>query len=166
MRSKRWRRNSERALFPLSPYQELPMTNDMFISYIAPEITGAAGAGMARPAPGGFSLSDVARFEAAMAGGGSAAAAGAVAPTVAASPVSMLNNETLKAFFDPLNRINNAPDRMLAASEKLAANPDAGPGDMLMTMMSVQKFVFECQITSSVANRTSDGVQELFRQQS
>jgi hypothetical protein len=145
------------------------MTNDMFISYIAPEITGAAGAagaGMARPAAGGFSLNDVARFEAAMSGGGGAAAVGAVAPTVAAGPISMLNSETLKAFFDPLNRINNAPDRMLAASEKLAANPDAGPGDMLMTMMSVQKFVFECQITSSVANRTSDGVQELFRQQS
>jgi hypothetical protein len=144
------------------------MTNDMFISYIAPEITGAAGAGgagMARPAAGGFSLNDVARFEAAMSGGG-AAAVGAVAPAVAAGPISMLNSETLKAFFDPLNRINSAPDRMLAASEKLAANPDAGPGDMLMTMMSVQKFVFECQITSSVANRTSDGVQELFRQQS
>jgi hypothetical protein len=78
----------------------------------------------------------------------------------------MVSNDVLKAFFDPLNRINTAPDRMLAASEKLAANPDAGPGDMLMTMMSVQKFVFECQITSSVANRTSDGVQELFRQQS
>lgn len=144
------------------------MTNDMFISYIAPEITGAsgaAGAGMARPAAGGFSLNDVARFEAAMSGGGGGAV-GAVAPAAAAGPISMLNNETLKAFFDPLNRINNAPDRMLAASEKLAANPDAGPGDMLMTMMSVQKFVFECQITSSVANRTSDGVQELFRQQS
>lgn len=140
------------------------MTTDMLISYVAPEATGAAGAGLARPAAGGFSLGDVARFEAAMAGGG-ATPLGAVAPTAAAGPISMLNSDTLKAFFDPLNRINNAPDRMLAASEKLAANPDAGPGDMLMTMMSVQKFVFECQITSSVANRTSDGVQELFRQQ-
>jgi hypothetical protein len=142
------------------------MTNDMLISTIAPEVTGAAGAGLARPAAGGFSLGDVARFEAAMAGGGGAAPLGAVAPSAAAGPISMLNSDTLKAFFNPLNRINNAPDRMLAASEKLAANPDAGPGDMLMTMMSVQKFVFECQITSSVANRTSDGVQELFRQQS
>jgi hypothetical protein len=142
------------------------MTNDLFMNYIAPEITGAAGAGMARPAAGGFSLGDVAHFEAAMAGGGAATPVGAVAPASATGPVTMLNSDTLKAFFAPLNRINNAPDRMLAASEKLAANPDAGPGDMLMAMMSVQKFVFECQITSSVANRTSDGVQELFRQQS
>ena len=94
------------------------------------------------------------------------ASVGAVTPAAIAGPLPMVSNDVLKAFFDPLNRINNAPDRMLAASEKLAANPDAGPGDMLMTMMSVQKFVFECQITSSVANRTSDGVQELFRQQS
>jgi hypothetical protein len=142
------------------------MTNEMFIGYIAPELTAGGGAAaVAQPAAGGFSIADVARFEAAMAGGG-AASAGAVAPAAATGPMAMLNSETLKAFFNPLNRINNAPDRMLAASEKLAANPDAGPGDMLMTMMSVQKFVFECQITSSVANRTSDGVQELFRQQS
>mgnify|MGYP003491051735 FL=1 len=144
------------------------MTSEMFISYIAPEMAaggGAAGAGMARPAAGGCSINDVARFEAVMAGG-AATPIGAIAPAVAAGPLPMVSNEALKAFFNPLDRINTAPDRMLAASEKLAANPDAGPGDMLMTMMSVQKFVFECQITSSVANRTSDGVQELFRQQS
>jgi len=140
------------------------MTSEMFISYVAPELS-APGAGMARPAAGGFSINDVARFEAMMAGG-AATPIGAVAPPAIAGPLPMVSNEALKAFFDPLNRINTAPDRMLAASEKLAANPDAGPGDMLMTMMSVQKFVFECQITSSVANRTSDGVQELFRQQS
>jgi hypothetical protein len=142
------------------------MTTEMFIGYVAPELTGAAGAGTARPAAGNFSLGDVARFEAAMAGGGATTPAGAITAASATGPTTMLNSETLKAFFDPLSRINTAPDRMLAASEKLAANPDAGPGDMLMTMMSVQKFVFECQITSSVANRTSDGVQELFRQQS
>jgi hypothetical protein len=33
-------------------------------------------------------------------------------------------------------------------------------------MVTTQKFMFECQLTSSVANRTSDGIQELFRQQS
>jgi hypothetical protein len=33
-------------------------------------------------------------------------------------------------------------------------------------MAGVQQFMLECQLTSSVANRTSDGIQELFRQQS
>ena len=143
------------------------MTQEMFMPYLAPELAGTAGAGAARPAAGGFSLGDVARFEAALAGAANGMPIGGVAPAVAAGPLqAMVGAEALKAFFDPLNRINTAPDRLLEASEKMAANPDAGPGDMLMTMMHVQKFVFECQITSSVANRTSDGVQELFRQQS
>jgi hypothetical protein len=139
------------------------MTIEAIIAYVAPE-AATGGAAAARAAAGGFSLQDGAQFEAAMAG--AAAPQGAVSAAAAAGPLSMAHNDVLKAFFNPLERINNAPDRMLEASRTLAANPDAGPGDMLMTMMSVQKFVFECQITSSVANRTSDGVQELFRQQS
>jgi hypothetical protein len=126
-----------------------------------------AGAAAARPAAGGFSLNDVARFESLMSNGGagSTAAIGGVTPASTVAPLSPAGSESLRAFLTPLNRINGAPDRLLAASEKLAANPDAGPGDMVMTMVNVQKFVFECQITSSVANRTSEGVQELFRQQ-
>jgi hypothetical protein len=139
------------------------MAIEAIMAYVAPE-TAAGGAAAVRAAAGGFSLHDVAQFEAAMAG--AAASSGAASAAAATGPVSMANSDVLKAFFNPLERINNAPDRMLEASRTLAANPDAGPGDMLMTMMNVQKFVFECQITSSVANRTSDGVQELFRQQS
>lgn len=32
--------------------------------------------------------------------------------------------------------------------------------------MQAHKFLFQSQLTSNVANRTSDGVQQLFRQQS
>ena len=34
-----------------------------------------------------------------------------------------------------------------------------------MTMKS-HHFLFQCEMTSNVANRTSDGIQQLFRQQS
>jgi hypothetical protein len=111
----------------------------------------------------GFSLNDVARFEAMMTGG--------VAPTARADaaevsrPFSILSSDAMKAFFDPLGRINNVPEKLLAISERAATNPEFTPGDMITSMVTVQKFVFECQLTSSVANRTSDGVQELFRQQ-
>jgi hypothetical protein len=37
---------------------------------------------------------------------------------------------------------------------------------MIKMMAGCQQFMLECQLTSSVANRTSDGIQELFRQQS
>jgi hypothetical protein len=115
----------------------------------------------------GFSLNDVARFEAMMSGGGGSVVA-AQPQALTASPTighSLLDSKTMKAFFDPLGRINQAPEMLLANSQRLADNPNLSPGDMIMAMVSVQKFVFECQLTSSVANRTSDGVQELFRQQ-
>lgn len=113
-----------------------------------------------------FSLHDVARFETAM----SAQSAPAVPNGTAALTGALgrgenfMNSPGVRALFGPLERINSSTERMLVSSEKLL-NPDAGPGEMVMTLMSAQKFMFECQLTSSVANRTSDGVQELFRQQ-
>jgi hypothetical protein len=125
-------------------------------------VIGSAGAG--------FTLNDVARFEAAMNGGSASGGAMSSAHglTAVSSPGAMspLGSESIKHFFAPLERINGGTDKIMAASEKMSANPDVGPGDMLLTMVTVQKFMFECQLTASVANRTSDGVQELFRQQS
>jgi hypothetical protein len=40
------------------------------------------------------------------------------------------------------------------------------PGDMMNLTMRCQEFMFHCQLTSNIANRTSDGLQQLFRQQS
>ena len=136
------------------------------------DITVTQQTRVAQSAGVNFSLHDVARFENAMsaqsaqsaqpastAPQGAAAPAGALGP-----PENFMNSPGVRALFDPLERINSSTERMLASSDKLL-NPDAGPGEMVMTLMSAQKFMFECQLTSSVANRTSDGVQELFRQQ-
>ena len=40
------------------------------------------------------------------------------------------------------------------------------PSDMLMMTLRAQEFLFHCEMTSNVANRTSEGVQQLFREQS
>jgi hypothetical protein len=113
-----------------------------------------------------FSLHDVARFETAMSAQSASAVPNGTAATAGAlgRGENFMNSPGVRAMFDPLERINSSTERMLVSSEKLL-NPDAGPGEMVMTLMSAQKFMFECQLTSSVANRTSDGVQELFRQQ-
>jgi hypothetical protein len=148
------------------------MTPEMLMPAPPGSEVAALGGHPALKAAHGFSLHDVARFEAALsAAGGTPAAAspGALVPSPGATRIeatSAAQGEGLVGLLQQLGRINDAPTRLLAASDKMAANPDAGPGDMLMTMMQVQKFVFECQVTASVANRTSDGVQELFRQQS
>ena len=39
------------------------------------------------------------------------------------------------------------------------------PGDIVQLTMRCQEFMFHCQLTSNIANRSSDGVQQLFRQQ-
>jgi hypothetical protein len=117
-----------------------------------------------------FSLNDVARFEEVMASQG----ASRIQPSNNGFPIQsvdydrvlFLNNGNLQAMLAPLDRISSSSQNIINNSELLAASPDASPGDLLMTMVSVQKFMFECQLTSSVANRTSDGIQELFRQQS
>lgn len=40
------------------------------------------------------------------------------------------------------------------------------PGEIVQLTMRCQEFMFQCQLTSNIANRSSDGVQQLFRQQS
>lgn len=39
------------------------------------------------------------------------------------------------------------------------------PGEIVNLTMRCQEFMFQCQLTSNIANRSSDGVQQLFRQQ-
>lgn len=39
------------------------------------------------------------------------------------------------------------------------------PGEMVQLTMRCQEFMFQCQLTSNIANRSADGVQQLFRQQ-
>ena len=40
------------------------------------------------------------------------------------------------------------------------------PGQVIEMTMKSHHFLFQCEMTSNVANRTSDGIQQLFRQQS
>ncbi len=123
---------------------------------------------LVQPAGANFSIHDVARFEAAMSGdaGGAPGAPQGLQPSAMGGGADFLNSPSVRALFEPLANINKSTDSIMVNSQKLSANPDAGPGEMVMMLMGAQKFMFECQMTSSVANRTSDGVQELFRQQS
>jgi hypothetical protein len=135
-------------------------------------ISNQQSANMAKPfhafAGHGFSLNDIAKFEAAMSEqvNFKASASQQIGPTHNYDKTMFLNSQSLQAFLAPLDKISSSSQYIMGNSELLAASPDASPGDLLMTMVSIQKFMFECQMTSSVANRTSDGIQELFRQQS
>src|SRR3546814_13980019 len=47
-----------------------------------------------------------------------------------------------------------------------SSGSDPTPGQLLQVTMEAHKFLFRAELTSNVANRTSDGVQQLFKQQS
>jgi hypothetical protein len=40
------------------------------------------------------------------------------------------------------------------------------PSELMMLTMRSHEFLFHCELTANVANRSSDGMQQLFRQQS
>jgi len=74
---------------------------------------------------------------------------------------------TVQALFQPLEHINGeAATLHSSAVEALRAGKDMTPGDVIALTVRCQEFMFHCELTSNMANRASDGLQQLFRQQS
>ena len=110
-------------------------------------------------------LGDIARFENAYAGGAQGVQgtqtplpAGTAHPS---SIAGLLESGPLRAVFNPLQRINT--DAVKMAGQGLDGT--LKPSEMVKMTMQAQEFLFHCELTSNVANRTSDGIQQLFRQQ-
>ena len=70
----------------------------------------------------------------------------------------------LVSAFDSLN--SNAVEMQKLAAEISSTKGELMPSQLFQMTMVSHKFLFQSQLTSNVANRTSDGVQQLFRQQS
>jgi hypothetical protein len=60
----------------------------------------------------------------------------------------------------------NMADMSKEAMAMAADIQELTPGAMLQMTMHAHHFVFQSQLTANVANRTSEGIQQLFRQQS
>ena len=105
------------------------------------------------------SLTDFSSFEASLA---------AAESQLTAAPVKAVeSSESAIMIAKPLEFINNeAAEISRFATEAVASGNDLTPGEMIMLTVRSQEFMFHCQLTSNVANRTSDGLQQLFRQQS
>lgn len=91
-------------------------------------------------------------------------ASGAEAVSGAAEAGQSEGTKMLASAFDDLNA--NATNMQRLASEISSTNGELMPSQMFEMTMQAHKFLFQSQLTSNVANRTSDGVQQLFRQQS
>jgi hypothetical protein len=129
---------------------------------------GAAAGGGAAHAGYGIALTDVAGFEQALERARGAAAHGlAAAPvTVTAAAQAEKANPGMQALFRPLDQINGQAAQLSAQAQ---AAFDEGraltPSEMVMLSVKCHEFMFHCQLTANAANRTSDGLQQLFRQQ-
>ena len=107
----------------------------------------------AGPSP---SIADVTGFQ----GSITTATAARVGTTDALAPA-------MKAMFSQLEKVNGeAKSVSQYAASATATGSEMTPGEVVQLTMKCHEFMFHCQLTSSIANRTSDGVQQLFRQQS
>jgi hypothetical protein len=104
------------------------------------------------------STADIARFEAAL----SRASTGE--PT-GASPAGMPGSDALRALVKPLDQLDERAAGIAEKAGQFVSGAEMTPGDMIMMTVRCQEFMFQCQLTSNAANRTSDGLQQLFRQQ-
>lgn len=126
---------------------------------VAPDAVASVAAGGVN-AGYGVSLTDLSGFSDAL----SRAQQGNVSvlePQAVAGP-----SESMQALFKPLEHINaEAASLHEHAETAMAAGTEMTPGEMVMLTVRAHEFLFHSQLTSNIANRASDGLAQLFRQQ-
>lgn len=122
------------------------------------QASGGAGpsAGMPVQVGYGVSLSDFGGFQQAL-----AQASG----RLEAQPVQGVS-EAARQLMAPFEHINGEASQIAEAARVAeSAGRDMSPSEMINLTMRSQEFMFHCTLTSNIANRTSDGLSQLFRQQ-
>lgn len=72
----------------------------------------------------------------------------------------------MKGMMQTLEKVNGEANQLAQIADAAKAKgANMQPGEMVMMTVKCQEFMFHCQLTSNIANRTSDGLQQLFRQQ-
>jgi predicted transcriptional regulator len=76
-------------------------------------------------------------------------------------------SDTERAVIKPLDYINTEAESIVNyAKSAVQSGNELTPSEIVMLTARSHEFMFHCQLTSNIANRTSDGLQQLFRQQS
>lgn len=80
--------------------------------------------------------------------------------------VENVGSSQAAAMFKPFDHINaEASSLAQMADAARAAGAEMTPGEVVGLTLRCQEFMFHCQLTSNIANRSSDGLSQLFRQQ-
>ncbi len=136
----------------------------MSIEAIASMAASSAGAMPLPPetlqAGPNISMSDVTSFQGSMSAAAGAGGVSGVGGTETLAPA-------MKAMFTQLEKVNGEAKSVSEyAKAAEASGMEMTPGEVVNLTMKCHEFMFHCQLTSNIANRTSDGIQQLFRQQS
>ncbi|MDT8757381.1 hypothetical protein MZO42_01595 [Sphingomonas psychrotolerans] len=123
-------------------------------------IAGAAASATFTPTPPNViqagpnaSVSDITSFQGSLSAAGTSGA-DALGPA-------------MQAMFSQIERVNGEAKSVSEyAKAAQASGSEMTPGEVVDLTMKCHEFMFHCQLTSNIANRTSDGIQQLFRQQS
>ncbi len=76
------------------------------------------------------------------------------------------SNEAVTAVLKPLGFINTEAAELLDyAKSAVASGKELTPSEIVLLTARSHEFMFHAQLTANVANRTAEGLQQLFRQQ-
>jgi len=71
----------------------------------------------------------------------------------------------LSTVLSPLLSLGEKSSALVADADPVLSS-ELRPSELLQITMQSHQFLFHCELVANVANRASDGVQQLFRQQS
>jgi hypothetical protein len=75
-------------------------------------------------------------------------------------------NSTFKQLLDALQSVNGEQAALDGIARRVEGEgAQIAPGEMVMLSMRCDEFLFHCELTANAANRSSDGLQQLFREQ-
>ena len=109
---------------------------------------------------------DVRDFAAALERSGGAAGQSPAKASEVAAPAATQPSEGMRSVLMAFDHLNSGADTIGKMAAQVGKSNELNPGAILDLTVNCQKFMFQCELTSNVANRTSDGISQLFRQQS
>lgn len=123
-------------------------------------VTQASVGGLASSSPAqagwGVSLTDLSSFDQSM--------QGAIARVEAQQAVQP--SPAAEAMVRPLEHLDAEASRLsVDASAAAKQGKEMSPAEVVQLTFRCHEFLFHTQLTSNAANRTSDGLQQLFKQQ-
>jgi hypothetical protein len=109
-----------------------------------------------------FSLDDIGKFQEVM----NSVKAQSQVNIDAFSTSSNFEKNLGQGLLDPLKDLNNAGNQLYKFVESMRTKDDLMPSDIAMLTFMTHDFGLRTELTSNIANKSSDGIQQLFRQQS